>query len=69
MKRIVIAIDRNSATTIDTQMPSVPINNGRRKTNPSWNTNVLKNEINAEINPLFNPVKNDDPNIENPTNA
>ena len=65
---IVIAIERNSATTIDDHIPSTPNTNGRRKTNPSWNTNVLKNEINADINPLFNPVKNDEPNIEKPVN-
>ena len=37
-------------------------------TNDIWNNNVLNIDINAEIVPLFNAVKNDDEKIEKPEN-
>lgn len=55
-----------SAMTIEAQMPSTPMIKGKTITETNWKNNVLKKAINAEINPLLSPVKNDDPNIENP---
>ena len=46
----------------------LPIIKGITKTNVIWNTNVLSIDIDAEIVPLFNAVKKDDVNIENPAN-
>lgn len=61
-------MDRISAKTIDNQIPSTPSKRGIKKTKPSSKTKVLQNDINALIRPLFNPVKKDEPNIENPVN-
>ena len=64
----VITIDKNSATTIEAQMPSTSKNNGRINTAANWKIRVLQNDINAEINPLLSPVKKAEPNMENPAN-
>ena len=42
------------------------VNAGRISTTDNWNTSVLKNEIAADIKPLFKAVKNDEPNILKP---
>ena len=68
IKITVINADRNSATIIDAQMPSFPIISGKTKTNTIWNNNVLNTEIIADNMPLFNAVKNAEPNIEKPVN-
>lgn len=47
-------------------MPSIPRNTGKIKTAAIWHTSVRKNEINAEINPLFSAVKKDEPKIGTP---
>ena len=62
----VITIARNSATTIDDHIPSTPKMSGKIKTHTNWNTKQRQNEMIADINPLFNPVKKDDPNIVYP---
>lgn len=49
-------------------MPTEPINSGSINTKEICNTNVLKNDIKADIIPLFNAVKKDDINIHNPEN-
>ena len=53
--------DINSATTIESQMPFSFKKIGKIITALAWKTTVLKKEIKAEISPLFNEVKNDDP--------
>ena len=60
----------NSATTTDTQMPfnAGEINKGKSNTAPIWKTRVRKNEIKAEIKPLFNAVKKPEPKIASPQN-
>ena len=45
-----------------------PNSNGKIKTAATWKTKVLKNEIIAEIGPLFNAVKKDEPKMANPAN-
>lgn len=55
-----------SATTIETQMPSIPKISGNNIIAAAWNTNVLKKEIKAEISPLLRAVKKDEPKIAIP---
>ena len=62
----VITVAKNSATTIDSQIPSTPIMRGKIKTAATWKTNVRHTESNADINPLFSDVNTAEPNIENP---
>ena len=50
------------------QMPSTPKISGRRMTDEVWSTSVRKNEITAEMSPLFNAVKNEDAKILKPAN-
>ena len=52
-----------SATLIALQIPLIPNQIGSVSTMITWNTNVLRNEMTADIRPLFNAVKNDDPKI------
>ena len=59
-------VAKNSATTIDTHIPSTPINKGRMKTAATWKIKVRHKEISADNNPLFKEVKKPEPNIENP---
>lgn len=54
---------RISAVATDDHMPFIPNNKGSNNTVDIWKTNVLKNEIAAEIGPLFSAVKNDEPKI------
>lgn len=49
-------------------IPSMSNISGSISTAAIWNTSVLRNEIAAEIKPLFSAVKNDEPNIEKPAN-
>ena len=58
----------NSANTTDNQIPSTSKKRGNMSTAPTWNTNVLKKEIIAEISPLFSAVKNDEPKMLKPLN-
>ena len=51
----------NSATTMESQIPSISRKTGEIKTAATWNSNVRKKEINADVNPSFNAVKNDEP--------
>ena len=64
----VIKAERNSATIIETHIPSTPMISGRMNTAAIWNTSVRQIAIIAEMIPLFKAVKNDDPNIEKPVN-
>ena len=50
-----------SATMIAPQIPSNPRISGSSMTADNWNTSVRRNEINAEIKPLFNAEKKDEP--------
>lgn len=43
-------------------MPSIPIITGKKITNESLNTKVLRNDIIAESHPLLSAVKNDEEN-------
>ncbi len=47
-------------------MPPIPNISGNSITAAVWNTKVLKKEIMAETSPLFNAVKNEEPNIAIP---
>ena len=47
----------NSATTMETQMPSIPHSSGRRMTAALWNTSVRRKEMMAEVTPSFSAVK------------
>ena len=72
MKIIVTHTARASAITTDSQIPIISLpsgkSNGKIKTAATWKTNVLKNEIIAEIGPLFKAVKKEEPKIANPAN-
>ena len=57
---------KNSANTTASQIPFTPKITGSKNIIDIWNTIVLKNEITAEITPLFNAVNNDEVNILNP---
>ncbi len=59
---------KNSARTMDTQIPSLPINNGRIKTAATWNTSVRRNDMIADTGPLFRAVKKDEVQIPKPEN-
>ena len=63
-----IHADSASDRTIESHIPSTPINKGSTNTNINWNTRVLRTEITAEITPLLSAVKNDVENIPNPEN-
>ena len=65
---IVTASDITSATTMESQIPSSFQIIGSSSTAATWNTSVLRNEINADVSPSFNAVKNEEPKIENPEN-
>ena len=54
MAKIIAAISLN---TIAHHIPIEPIIKGKINTKDTWNTNVLKKDIIADINPLFNAVK------------
>ena len=66
MTEIVVA--KISAAVMAYQMPSTPKISGRRMTDKVWSTSVRKNEITAEMSPLFNAVKNEDAKILKPAN-
>ena len=53
---------------MDSQMPSTSQNSGKISTAADWNTNVLKNDIEAETSPLFSAVKNAEAKMANPEN-
>ena len=61
-------IAKNSAITIDIHIPLIPIIKGKIITVLTWNTNVLRNDINADVTPSFNAVKKFDKKIANPAN-
>ena len=67
-KQIVVQTDIISENTIANQIPSIFQIRGKTITATTWNTKQRKNEINAEIKPLFKAVKKDDPKIEIPEN-
>ena len=52
-----------SATPIALQIPLIPNQSGSVRTMMTWNINVLRNEMTADIRPLFSAVKNEDPKI------
>ena len=52
-----------SAKIADSHMPLICKNIGKMNTQSIWKTSVLKIETNADINPLFNAVKNDEVNM------
>lgn len=60
--------DNISAKTTDNHIPSISKNIGNINIIAIWNTKVLKKEIIADINPLFNAVKKLEENIEKPLN-
>ena len=64
--RVETADARISEKTIDHQIPTAPIRRGRVITKVIWNTSVRTNEMNPDISPLFNAVKNADPKIAIP---
>ena len=64
----VTIVARSSAMTNDSHTPSISITKGKSNTAEVWNTRVLKKDIIAEIRPLFNAVKNDEPKIAIPQN-
>ena len=71
MKMMVTITAKNSATTIDSQIPitffSGSLNNiGKIKTAATWKSKVLKNDIIADTGPLFNDVKKDEPKMAIP---
>ena len=68
MNTIAQTAAKNSPITIDNQIPFIPINIGSINTVIIWKTAVLDVEIIAEISPLFNAVKNDEPKILKPAN-
>lgn len=67
-KETVNTVDKISATTTQNQIAFAPKIRGRARINTTWKTSVLKNEIIAEITPLFSAVKNDEPKMLNPAN-
>ena len=56
----------SSATTMDIQIPSSSNTSGNKITAAIWKTNVLKNDMTAEIRPLLSAVKNDEPKMAKP---
>ena len=60
--------DKTSATTIDNQIPLTSKINGNNNIDVIWNNKVLKKEINAEVTPSFNAVKNPDVKMLIPAN-
>ena len=50
-----------SATMTAPQIPSNPKMSGNSKIAANWNTSVRRKEMSAEIRPLFNAVKKDEP--------
>ena len=65
---IEITIANNSASGIEIQIPLGPNIAGSIKSIPRMNTNVRKNDINAEIFPFDTLVKNTDAKILKPAN-
>ena len=57
--------DNISAQATEIHIPFIPHIAGRIRIIATWNTNVLKNDIRADTNPLFSAVKKDDANILN----
>ena len=57
---------RTSATFTASQMPSMPMSAGRRKTQPSSNTRVRVKEMTADTGPLLRAVNQADANMLNP---
>lgn len=58
----------NSAKISAYHIPSTPKSAGNNNTAPSSNTNVRKNDINADTCPLFKAVKKAEPKIAIPVN-
>ncbi len=56
----------SSAATMEIQMPSIPQNTGKISTAETWNTNVRRNEIIAELRPSLRAVKKPEVKMENP---
>ena len=51
-------------TATDDYIPFMLISSAKRSTADNWNTSVRRNDIAAwDIGPLFNAVKNDEPNM------
>ena len=63
---MVMHIVRSSATATDDHIPFMPNIIGSRSTADNWNTRVRRNDIAADMGPLFNAVKNDEPNMLQP---
>lgn len=57
-----------SAETMESQIPVSPQKTGKIKTAEIWNTKVRRKEISAEVNPSFNAVKKEEPNMAKPEN-
>ena len=53
-------VANNSATIIEDHTPSIFQKIGNINTHNDWKTRVRKNEIEADITPLFNAVKKDE---------
>ena len=56
----------SSAITTESHIPSISITKGSKSTAAIWNTKVRKNDIVAEIRPLFSAVKKDEPKMARP---
>ena len=57
-----------SATTIESQIPSIPKTAGSSITAAISNTSVRKNEIIADVRPSERAVKKEDPKMAKPAN-
>ena len=58
----------SSATTVESQTPSISMISGNNKTNEISKTIVRIKEMTAETIPLFSAVKNEELKIANPEN-
>ena len=59
-------IDKTSANTTDIHNPFKSKSNGSPKIIIIWKTNVLKNDISADIIPLFKAVNNEEAKMLKP---
>lgn len=57
-----------SATATEAHIPSTLKISGKSRTAAIWNTSVRKNDMSAEISPLFSAVNIDEPNMDIPAN-
>ena len=68
MYTAVTATASTSATTSDSHIPLVSHIRGSINIAASWNTNVLKKDMTAEVTPSFSAVKKDEPYMAKPEN-